>query len=110
MYPGQAPAIRRNMYNVILIFDLAQPASLHFITNPLSMLIDRSFPVRFGIVPILETEEGVRMAKVFYYLGQNYGRQTTMRFFSAVRVTSFYHIFNSCLVRFFMCQPAPGKR
>jgi UDP-glucose:glycoprotein glucosyltransferase len=99
MYPGQAPTVRRNMYNVIFIFDLAQPASLHFITNTLSMLIDRSFPVRFGIVPILETEAGVRMAKVFYYLAQNYGRQTTIQFFSAVRATSFYHIPNSCYVR-----------
>ena len=92
MYPGQAPTIRRNMYNVIFIFDLAQPASLHFITDTLSMLIDRSFPVRFGIVPTLETEDGVRMAKLFYYLGQNYGRRMTMRFFSAVRVTNSYHI------------------
>lgn len=72
------------MYNVVFVFDLARPSSLHLITNTLSMLIHRSYPVRFGIVPIIETEEGAKMAKVFYYLVQNYGRQTTMKFFSSV--------------------------
>jgi UDP-glucose:glycoprotein glucosyltransferase len=85
MYPGQAPTVRRNMYNVVLVFDLARPSSLHFITHTLSMLIDHAYPVRFGIVPIVETEEGVMMAKVFYYMVQNYGRQKTMRFFDSIR-------------------------
>jgi hypothetical protein len=85
MFPGQVPTVRRNMYHVILVFDLARSSSLHFITNTLSMLIDHLYPVRFGIVPVVETEEGVKMAKVFYYLVQNYGRQKTMAFFSSVR-------------------------
>ncbi|KAH9024388.1 UDP-glucose:glycoprotein glucosyltransferase-domain-containing protein [Lactarius pseudohatsudake] len=81
-YPGQAPTIRRNMFNVVFVFDLSRSASLHFITNTISMLIDRSYPIRLGIVPIVETEEGTRMARVFYYLTENYGRGATMRFFS----------------------------
>jgi hypothetical protein len=103
LYPGQAPSIRRNMYNVVLVFDLARPSSLRFITNTLSMLVDRLFPVRFGIVPIVETEEGVKMAKVFYYLVQNYGRRTTMRFFSTVRTVCFSRCYHSCYVRSLKC-------
>ena len=72
------------MYNVVLVFDLSRPSSLRFITNTLSMLIERLFPVRFGIVPIIETEDSVKMAKVFYYLVQNYGRRATMEFFGSV--------------------------
>ncbi|KAH8978341.1 UDP-glucose:glycoprotein glucosyltransferase-domain-containing protein [Lactarius akahatsu] len=83
-YPGQAPTVRRNMFNVVFVFDLSRSASLHFITNTISMLIDRSYPIRLGIVPVVETEEGARMARVFYYLTENYGRGATMRFFSAV--------------------------
>jgi UDP-glucose:glycoprotein glucosyltransferase len=86
------------MRNVVLVFDLARPSSLRFITNTLSMLIDGLFPVRFGIVPIVETEEGVKMAKVFYYLVQNYGRQKTMAFFSSVRTIYFSHSSHSCSV------------
>lgn len=92
------------MYNVVLVFDLARPSTLRFITNTLSMLIDRMFPVRFGIVPIVETEEGVKMAKMFYYLVQNYGRQKTMGFFSSVRIICFSHCPHSCSVRSLMCQ------
>jgi UDP-glucose:glycoprotein glucosyltransferase len=91
LYPGQAPTIRRNMYNVVVVFDLSRPSSLRFITNTLSMLIDRSFPARFGIVPIVETEDSVKMAKLFYYLVQNYGRRATMGFFSSVRTICFCH-------------------
>ena len=96
------------MYNVVLVFDLARPSSLRFITNTLSMLIDRLFPVRFGIVPIVETEEGVKMAKVFYYLVQNYGRRITMGFFNSVRSICFSHCSHLCQVRSLMCQ-APSN-
>jgi hypothetical protein len=108
LYPGQAPTVRRNMYNVVLLLDLARPFSLRFITNTLSMLVDRLFPVRFGIVPIVETEEGVKMAKVFYYLVQNYGRQKTMGFFSSVRNICFSHCSHLCSVRSLICQ-APSN-
>lgn len=95
MYPGQAPAVRRNMYNVVLVLDLARPSSLDFISHTLSMLIDHSYPVRFGIVPIVETEEGLKMAKMFYHLTQNYGRQQTMRFFNSVLSMCLYRRFHS---------------
>jgi hypothetical protein len=97
LYPGQAPTIRRNMYNVVVVFDLSRPSSLRFITNTLSMLIDRMVPVRFGIVPIVETEDSVKMAKVFYYLVQNYGRRATMRFFDSVRTIRFCHCLPSLM-------------
>src|SRR6266404_390887 len=77
------------MFNIVFIMDLSRPASLHFITNTISMLISRSYPVRVGVVPIVGTEEGAKMARVFYYLTQNYGRLPTMRFFGAVREPPF---------------------
>lgn len=95
MYPGQAPTVRRNMYNVVLVLDLARPSSLDFISHTLSMLIDHSYPVRFGIVPIVETEEGLKMAKMFYHLTQNYGRQQTMRFFNSALSMCLYRRFRS---------------
>ena len=85
MYPGQAPTVRRNMFNIVFVLDLSRPASLHFISNTMSMLINRSYPVRLGIVPVVETEDGAKMARLFYYLMQNYGRIATMRFFGSVR-------------------------
>jgi UDP-glucose:glycoprotein glucosyltransferase len=82
MYPGQAPTIRRNLFNVMVVLDLSRPESLHF---TISMLVDRSYPTRIGFVPIVETEDSMKMTRVFYYLTQNYGRLATIKFFRSVR-------------------------
>ncbi|KAH9015413.1 hypothetical protein EDB85DRAFT_817263 [Lactarius pseudohatsudake] len=68
------------MFNIV--FDPSRTTSLHFITNTVSILIDRSYPIRLGIVPLVETE-GARIARVFYYLTEKYGRVATMPFFDA---------------------------
>jgi|SRR5882762_101086 len=99
MYPGQFPNIRLNIFNVVLVLDLSQTSALQFITGSISSIISRNFPFRFGVVPIMETEEGKslcwilcdvifiayiasgsQMARLFYYLIENYGRTTTMIF------------------------------
>lgn len=58
MFPGQFPQVRRNMYNTILALDLSQRSSLAWIANPVYTIIQRGLPFRFGIVPIVETEDG----------------------------------------------------
>lgn len=58
LYPGQFHSIRRNIFNTVLLLDLSQPASLAWITGPVFNLIQRGYPLRFGIVPLVETEEG----------------------------------------------------
>ena len=85
MYPGQAPTVRRNLFNMMFILDLSRPESLHFAANTIPMLIDRSYPTRIGFVPVVETEDGMKMARIFYYLTQNYGRLPTIRFIRGVR-------------------------
>jgi len=35
--------------------------SLEFITGAVSNIINRGFPFRFGVVPIVETDEGVHI-------------------------------------------------
>ncbi|KAF9495097.1 glycosyltransferase family 24 protein [Pleurotus eryngii] len=83
-YPGMFHNIKLNIYNVILVIDLSQPTALNFVTGPVSNIIERNFPFRFGIVPILETENGTKMAKVFKYLVKTVGRKATMEFFRAL--------------------------
>ncbi|KAF9461692.1 glycosyltransferase family 24 protein, partial [Collybia nuda] len=80
VYPGQFPNVKLNLYNIVLVVDLSQTSSLTFIGGPVANIIDRNFPLRFGVVPIAESEEGTRMARLFYYLVQNYGRRKTIEF------------------------------
>jgi UDP-glucose:glycoprotein glucosyltransferase len=69
----------------------------------MSSIIERNIPIRFGLVPLAETEEGAwfpfnilapahdnlftgkKMTKLFYHLIKNYGRKKTLDFLSAVR-------------------------
>ncbi|CAK5263114.1 unnamed protein product [Mycena citricolor] len=84
LYPGQFHQIKLNMFNIVLVLDLSSPASLNMITGAVANVVSRSFPLRFGIVPITETEDGKKMAKLFYHGVKNYGRKRTMSFLTSV--------------------------
>ncbi|KAI0073110.1 glycosyltransferase family 24 protein [Panus rudis PR-1116 ss-1] len=80
MYPGQMPNIKRNIFNVVLAVDLSHSSSLNFLAGPVSNIISRNFPYRFGVVPIVETEEGIRMARLIFWLVEHIGAERTLNF------------------------------
>ncbi|GLB42376.1 putative UDP-glucose:Glycoprotein Glucosyltransferase [Lyophyllum shimeji] len=78
------PSVKLNLFNVVLVLDLSRATSLSFITGPMANIINRGFPLRFGVVPSAETEDGARMARLFYHLVHNYGRKKTLRFLQEI--------------------------
>ncbi|KAH9930812.1 glycosyltransferase family 24 protein [Amylocystis lapponica] len=84
MYPGQFANVRLNLYNVVLAMDLSQSSSLHFLATTVSSIVGRNYPFRFGIVPLVETAEGVQMARLFYFLMEHYGRAHTLGFLARI--------------------------
>jgi len=84
MYPGQFPSVKLNMFNIVLLLDLSQATSINFIASPVSNIIERNFAFRFGVVPIVETEDGLKMARLFYYIVDTLGRKAAMSFFKSV--------------------------
>ncbi|KAI0090064.1 glycosyltransferase family 24 protein [Irpex rosettiformis] len=84
MYPGQFPNVKLNLFNVVLAIDLSQMSSVNFIAGAVNMIIQRGFPFRFGVVPLVETEQGTQMARLFYWLIEHVGRTKTMSLFSKV--------------------------
>lgn len=87
-YPGQMPAARLNLFNVVLVLDFSQPGTLHYIASTISNIIQRGNPIRFGVVPMVgqgeRKEEGERMARLIWYLVDRYGRAKTMGFLKNV--------------------------
>ncbi|KAG6839745.1 hypothetical protein C0991_012004, partial [Blastosporella zonata] len=81
------PSVKYNVFNVILALDLSQSQSLNFIAGSMATLIDRHLPLRFGLVPISETEDGTRMARLFYHVVSNYGRKKTLAFIHEAKAT-----------------------
>ncbi|CAL1698787.1 unnamed protein product [Somion occarium] len=84
MYPGQFPNIKRNLFNIVLAVDLSQSSSLNFIAGAVSNIINRNLPFRFGVVPLVETDDGTRMARLFYWLIEHVGRAKTMEFIQRI--------------------------
>ncbi|KAG7448716.1 uncharacterized protein BT62DRAFT_965246 [Guyanagaster necrorhizus] len=78
LHPGQFHNIKLNIFNIVLVLDLSQTNALTFIGGAVSNIIERSFPFRFGIVPNIESEDGLKMARLFYFLVDNFGRKKTM--------------------------------
>ncbi|KIY66670.1 glycosyltransferase family 24 protein [Cylindrobasidium torrendii FP15055 ss-10] len=87
-YPGQMPTVKLNLFNVVLALDLSQPNALAFLSNAVPNLINRNLPFRFGLVPLIETENGAMMARLFYFLVENFGRKKTAAYFRAVHLDS----------------------
>lgn len=52
LYPGQLHTLRQNLYNIVLVLDLAQAMSLDTITSAVATMIQRGVPIRFGVVPM----------------------------------------------------------
>lgn len=103
MYPGQFPNLRFNLFNIVVALDLSQTSSLSFIGSTITSLISRSLPFTWGVAPLVETEDGkhhicslssdpykssqgARMARLFYYLVENFGRSKTMEFIQRVSI------------------------
>lgn len=55
-YPGQLPPVKKNIFNLIMIEDLAQPESLARITSEIQMMIKRLVPVRFGTISLVNND------------------------------------------------------
>ncbi|RPD60390.1 glycosyltransferase family 24 protein [Lentinus tigrinus ALCF2SS1-7] len=80
MYPGQFPTLKLNLFNIVLAVDLSQLSSIDFIASTVQSLINRGMPFRWGVAPLVETENGARMARLYYYLLENFGSTETFAF------------------------------
>ncbi|KAF7297231.1 hypothetical protein MIND_00956200 [Mycena indigotica] len=83
LYPGQFHSLKLNLFNIVLVLDLSESSTLDMLTS-ISNIINRGLPFRFGVVPLTETEDGLRMARVFYHVVKTYGRKKTMLFLRKV--------------------------
>ncbi|KAI0367405.1 glycosyltransferase family 24 protein [Pilatotrama ljubarskyi] len=81
LYPGQFPSVKFNLFNVVLAVDLSQASSIDFIGATVNTLIHRGLPFRWGVAPLVETEDGARMARLFYWLMDAVGPDETLSFF-----------------------------
>ena len=68
VYPGQLRAIRRNVYNVVMVEDLANTDGLKRIAEQVVEMVKHNTPIRFGIVPIVAEPKSPGTTIVFVCL------------------------------------------
>ncbi|KAK9368766.1 UDP-glucose:glycoprotein glucosyltransferase-domain-containing protein [Lipomyces kononenkoae] len=79
-YPGQFHQIRKNIHSIVIPVDLNSLGDLLLISKQIRPLIQRGITIRFGLVPLVETDKQKRQATIFYYLYVNYGLQAAMAY------------------------------
>ncbi|KAF2101757.1 UDP-glucose:glyco protein glucosyltransferase precursor [Rhizodiscina lignyota] len=72
-FPGQMPAVRRDIHNVIFPVDFTDPQHVETVVETLQSFIKRKLPVRVGLVPINTSERAAEQAKAVYHLLDTYG-------------------------------------
>lgn len=84
IHPREFHSIKRNIFNIVTVLDLTNTNALGFVSATIMNLINRGYPFRFGLVPVVETEGSVKMARLLYWLNDTYGTQMTMTFLRRV--------------------------
>jgi UDP-glucose:glycoprotein glucosyltransferase len=95
-YPGQFKFIRKNVFSVLMVVDLTNIAHLQEVIK-LYAIIKQSVPIRFGILPYLNTAHekcifpcllAAKIAvKTIYELVKNNSKDILEDFFSQVKIT-----------------------
>ncbi|KAL4819346.1 UDP-glucose:glycoprotein glucosyltransferase-domain-containing protein [Aspergillus spinulosporus] len=79
-YPGQLPAVRRDLNNIVFPVDLTRIDDVDLIVTTIQMFVKRKIPVRFGIVPLAKSEGSVAQLKVAHYLQETFGLASLMTY------------------------------
>lgn len=85
LYPGQFPSVALNLFNIILAVDMSDLHTLTWIYQHVSNLINRKFTFRWGLVPLVDTPESAKAARIFRYVYKHYGPVEVMDFIRSVR-------------------------
>ncbi|KAG8628649.1 hypothetical protein KVT40_002514 [Elsinoe batatas] len=80
MFPGQLPAVRKDLHNVVMPVDFSNKTDVEVILENLQNYVKRKVPIRFGLVPLTETVEADQHAKVVLTLVDSYGLAAALHF------------------------------
>ncbi|KAL4935674.1 hypothetical protein BDV06DRAFT_206551 [Aspergillus oleicola] len=79
-YPGQLPAVRRDLHNIIFPVDLSNIEDVDLITTSIQVFVKRKIPVRFGVVPLATSPSSAAQLKVTHYLQETFGLASLMAY------------------------------
>lgn len=72
-FPGQMPASRRDIHNMILPVNFTDPQHVETVVETMQSFVKRKLPVRFGLAPMTGSAGASEQAKIVYHLLDTYG-------------------------------------
>lgn len=72
-FPGQLPPVAREVHNLVIPIDFSNYADVVLVVENLQSFVKRKVPIRFGLVPKLNSLAAAQQARVFYHLLDSYG-------------------------------------
>lgn len=79
-YPGQLPTVRRDIQNVVIPLDLTDLKDIELVVESLQTFVKRTIPIRFGIVPLIDSETAAHQAMIVYHLLDAYGLSAVLSY------------------------------
>ena len=71
---------------MILPIDFTDPEDLRLVVDTIQGFVRRSIPIRFGLVPLLSTDDAAGQAKVVYHLLRTYGLSSMLSYLEWVGI------------------------
>ncbi|KAF9398057.1 hypothetical protein BGX21_008225 [Mortierella sp. AD011] len=81
-FRGQFHQVRRNVINSLFVLDLSSPQSLEVISFELPDFVQRLIPIRFGVLPLIESDDGedAKMAMLWRHTTSRHGIKGGLQF------------------------------
>ncbi|KAG0339474.1 hypothetical protein BG000_002022 [Podila horticola] len=81
-YNGQFHQVRQNLISTLFALDLSSPKALELVSFELTNYIQRLVPFRFGVIPLLRSDDGVdaRMAMLWRHVVSRHGIKGGLEF------------------------------
>lgn len=74
------PQARKDLFNLIFPVDLSSLQDVELVVTQLSEFVKRALPLRFGLVPLTNSNAALEQAKIAYYLLDSYGLSTMVAY------------------------------
>lgn len=78
------PMVRRDIHNVVIPVNLADVKDIEMLVETLQGFVKRKIPIRFGIVPLTNSELAMNQAKIFYHMVEVYGLSVALAYLESV--------------------------
>lgn len=76
--------MRKEAHNLVLPIDFADYKDVELVTGNLQNFVKRKVPIRFGLVPVINSEASLQQARTVYHLLDVYGLAVTLEYLEKV--------------------------